>query len=203
MNGWNLSTFPMYHVKGLWKNTNKNNNTKTKGEKVETDKRKRRRKRRKKKKEKKIAWWVPRVHGFFNWVTTNFPRLVSSSASAASPPFVLHPTTRLGQIGLFFFIFFFFFFLIQLYCKNWILFCVWIIWDVFWEWSKVRSACSSQQLCFFLFCFSVFFFFFFFFKVQIQREPWETVWSRFSEPCGWTAVRTASCFFGIDRFLSL
>ena len=55
MNGWNLSTFPMYHVKGLWKNTNKNNNTKTKGEKVETDKRKRRRKRRKKKKEKKIA----------------------------------------------------------------------------------------------------------------------------------------------------
>ena len=47
--------------------------------------------------------------------------------------------------------------LIQLYCKNWIVFCVWIIWDIFWEWSKVRSACSSQQLCFFFFC--VFFFY--------------------------------------------
>ena len=43
----------------------------------------------------------------------------STTSSVAPLPFVLLPTTRLGQIGLFFFFFF-----IQLYCKNWILFFV-------------------------------------------------------------------------------
>ena len=80
--------------------------------------------------------------------------------TAVRPP----PHHQIGSDRLVLLHFFFFFFMIQLYCKNLIFFCVWIIWDVFWEWSKVRSACSSQQLCFFLFCFSVFFFFFFFFK---------------------------------------
>ena len=57
----------------------------------------------------------------------------STISFVAPPPFILLPTTRLGQIGLFFFLFFSFFFffffsyllvLIQLYCKNCILFWV-------------------------------------------------------------------------------
>ena len=53
----------------------------------------------------------------------------NTTTSATPLPLILLPTTRLDQIDLFFFFFFFFFFsyllgLIQLYCKNWILFCV-------------------------------------------------------------------------------
>ena len=60
--------------------------------------------------------------------------------TAVHPP----PHHQIGSDRLVLFHFFFFNkFLIQLYCKNWILFCVWIIWDIFWEWSKVRSASSS------------------------------------------------------------
>ena len=172
----------MYHVKGLWKNTNKNNNTKTKREKVETDKRKRRRKRRKKKKEKKKARWVPRVHGFFNWVTTNFPhdschllRPLPHRRSSSTPPLDWVRSACSSS-------FFCFFFLIQLYCKKWILFCVWIIWDVFWEWSKVRSACSSQQLCFFLFLFIFFFFLRFRFKGNREKRSDHGSQNRAVEP---------------------
>ena len=51
----------------------------------------------------------------------------STTTSTAPPPLVLLPTTKLVQIGLFFFSFFLFSYLlvlIQLYFKNWILFCV-------------------------------------------------------------------------------
>ena len=54
----------------------------------------------------------------------------STTSSAAPPILVLLPTTRLGQISLLFFFFYLFIYfpyllvLIQLYCKNWILFCV-------------------------------------------------------------------------------
>ena len=85
----------------------------------------------------------------------------------------------------------------------------WCIFFFFWE--GVVFLCFSEEgvvflfllLSFFLSLFPFYFFFYFFFKVQIQREPWETVWSRFSEPCGWTAVWTVTCFFGIERFLSI
>ena len=36
-----------------------------------------------------------------------------------------------------------------------------------------------------------------------SREPWETVWSRFSEPWGPSAVRTGPYFFPIEQFLRL
>ena len=95
----------------------------------------------------------------------------STTSSAAPPSFILIPTTKLGQIGLFFFSFLFFFFsyflvLIQLYCKNWILFCVWIMWDVFWKWSKetetkIRHFLNPAILFLFLLFFCVFFFFFY------------------------------------------
>ena len=51
----------------------------------------------------------------------------STTTSTAPPPLILLPTTKLVQIGLFFFSFFLFSYLlvlIQLYFKNWILFCV-------------------------------------------------------------------------------
>ena len=51
-------------------------------------------------------------------------------------------------------------------------------------------------------CFSVFFFFLDS-NSKGSRELWEAVWSRFSKPCGWIAVRTVPCFFGMNRFLRL
>ena len=57
----------------------------------------------------------------------------NTTSFAAPKPFILLPPNKPGQMGLFFFLslffFFFFFFsylvvLIQLFCKNWILFCV-------------------------------------------------------------------------------
>ena len=65
-----------------------------------------------------------------------------------------------------------------------------------------RGSCVSFSFAF-LCVFIFYFLFFIFFKVQIQREPWETVWLRFSKPCGWTVIRTVPCFLDIDRFLSI
>ena len=77
------------------------------------------------------------------------------------------------------------------------------LWRWQWQtWCTFFFFSFERELCFFFFCFSVLFFFFFF-KVQIQREPWEAVRSRFSKPCGWTAVQTVPCIFGTDRFLSI
>ena len=67
--------------------------------------------------------------------------------------------------------------------------------DVLFFFFVLRGSC----VCF---CF-VFLCFVFFLKVQIQREPWEAVWSWFLEPCGWTAIRTVPCFLDINRFLSI
>ena len=74
--------------------------------------------------------------------------------SAVPPPLVLFPTTRLGQISLFFFFFFFSFFFIfaysnsTLFYKNWNLFCVLCLDYVR---NGVRSACSFFFLFFFFF----------------------------------------------------
>ena len=84
-------------VEGLWKNTNTKKIQKLKREKVETDKRKRRRKRRKKKEEE----------GGGGETAAEDEAFTSTTSSAAPLPFVLLPTTRLGQIGLFFFFFFY------------------------------------------------------------------------------------------------
>ena len=74
--------------------------------------------------------------------------------SAVPPPLILLPTTRLGQIGLFFFFSFFSFFFIfacsnsTLFYKNWNFFCVLCLDYVR---NGVRSVCS------FFFLFSFFF----------------------------------------------
>ena len=171
MNGWNLSTFPMYHVKGLWKNTNKNNNTKTKGEKVETDKRKRRRKRRKKKKRRR------RRNSTRGW-SVHQHYLVRHSTAVRPPPHHQIGSDRLVLLHFFFF-FFWFNFIVRIgFCFVFGLFETYFESEAKLDRLVLPSSCVSFYFVF------LFFFFFFFFKVQIQREPWETVWSRFSEPCG-------------------
>ena len=114
-------------VEGLWKNTNTKKIQKLKREKVETDKRKRRRKRRKKKKEEK-----------------QLQRMKRSPALPHPPPH-RHSSSSLPPdwIRLAYSFFFFSFFHICLFWFNFIIrigfcfvFCVWIMWDVFWEWSK-------------------------------------------------------------------
>ena len=81
---------------------------------------------------------------------------MSSSASAAPSPFVLHPTTRLGQIGLFFFIFFFFFFWFNFIVR--IRFCfVFGLFETFFEseaksdWLVLPSNCVSFSFVFLFF----------------------------------------------------
>ena len=130
----------------MWRGFGKTQIQKLKREKVETDKRKRRRKRRKKKKKKEEK--QPQ-------------RMKRSPALPHQPPHChsssFPPPDWVRSACSFFFFFYIFNFIVRIrFC---FLFCFWIIWDVFWEWSKVRSACSSQQLCFFFFCFSVFLFF--------------------------------------------
>ena len=131
---------------------------------METNKRKRRRKRRKKKKKKKKEKQQQRMKR-----SLALPHPPSHRHSSSSPP----PDWVKSACSSF--SFFSFFFHICLFWFNFIVrigFCfvfyVWIIWDVFWEWSKVRSACSSQQLCFFFFCSFVFFVFFFFLRFRFK-----------------------------------
>ena len=164
MKGWNSSTFPMYHVKGLGKNTNKNNNTKTKREKVETDKRKRRRKRRKKKKEKKRAWWVPRVHGIFNWVTTNFPhdschllRPLPHRRSSSTPP--LDWVRSACSSSFFCFFFFWFNFIVRIgFCFVFGLFETYFESEAKLDRLVLPSSCVSFYFVFL--CFFIYYFFF-------------------------------------------
>ena len=73
-----------------------------------------------------------------------------TTMSAAPSPLVLLPTTRLGQLGVLFLFFFFFFsyflVLIQLYFKNWMLFCVLCL-------DYVRNGVDRLVLFFFFFLF--------------------------------------------------
>ena len=84
-------------VEGLWKNTN----TKTKKRESGDGQKKEKEKKKKEEEEEGGGETAAEDEAF-----------TSTTSSAAPLPFVLLPTTRLGQIGLFFFFF------IQLYCKN-------------------------------------------------------------------------------------
>ena len=122
-------------------------NTKTKkresgdGQKKEKEKKKKEERRRRRRRRNSCRGWSVHQHYLIRRPT------------AIRPP--SHHQTGSDRLVLFFFYIFNFIVRIR-FC---FLVCFWIIWDVFWEWSKVRSACSSQQLCFFFFCFSVFLFF--------------------------------------------
>ena len=48
-----------------------------------------------------------------------------------------------------------------------------------------------------------FFFFFFGLDSMESREPWESFWSRFSEPWSPITVRMGPCYFPIEQFLRL
>ena len=85
-------------VEGLWKNTNTTTKKRESGDGQKKEKEK------KKKEEEE--------EGGGGETAAEDEAFTSTTSSAAPLPFVLLPTTRLGQIGLFFFFF------IQLYCKN-------------------------------------------------------------------------------------
>ena len=121
--------------------------------------------------------------------------LIRRPTAVFPPPYHQTRSNWLVLLSFFFFSFFFFFsyllVLIQLYCKNWILFCVcvWIMWDIFWEWSKETETKIRHFLISFYFysnslivdfffgpkivnipvwcCLRLFFFFF------LKRDLWE------------------------------
>ena len=115
-------------------------------------------------------------------------------------PFFLRPTTRLGQICLFFFFFF-----IQLYCKNWILFCVLCL-DYLRFFLRVKQSQISLFFPAIVFLFLLFFCVFIFFYFFLGSDSKGTIRSGLI-----TILRTVwqnrglngFLFFSIDQFLSL
>ena len=160
-------------------------------------------------------------------------RLSPHRHSSSSPPL---DWVRLACSSFFSFLFFFsFFFHICLFWFNFIVrivfcfgFCVWIMWDVFWEWSKETETKIKRflgQIKRFLISFyfysnflpvDIFFLtknskysgmvpfkaLIFFFFLKGTYENCENR-SRFLEPWRPTAVCTGPCFFPIEQFLKL